>query len=185
LRERRWLAVGCAVLVAFTASVTALVLLLVRPSLLFRLLALGGVGMTLLSVVAMVRSAHKATTVSVKAQIVSIVVSVMSVVVFAGLLGSRVGALGWLATPFAGGMIGTLWCFTTRLRVEDGRVRRQGGLASLVVWAFVFVTQQLIAVVLGRAPTTGTLLLLFGTGIVVGQGATLIARTALVRSRVA
>ena len=44
---------------------------------------------------------------------------------------------------------------------------------------------QLIAVVLGRVPTTGTLLLLFGTGIVVGQGATLIARTALVRSRVA
>ncbi len=160
-------------------------LLLVRPSLFFRLLAFGGIAMTLLSVAAMVRSARRTTTVSVRAQIISIVVSIVSVVVFAALLGARVGALAWLATPFAGGMIGTLWCFTTRLRLEDGIVRRQGGLASLVVWAFLLVTQQLIGVLLGRVPATGTLLLLFGTGIVVGQGATLIARTALVRSRVA
>lgn len=177
--------VGCAVLIAVASGILALLLLLVRPSLFFRLLALGGVVMTLLSVVAMVRSARRTTTVSVTAQLVSIVVSVLSVVVFAGLLGGRVGVLGWVAIPFAGGIVGTLWCFTTRLWLDGGAVRRQGGLASLVFWAFVFMIQQLIAVVLGRVPTTGTVLLLLGTGIVVGQGATLIARTLAVRGRVA
>jgi hypothetical protein len=174
--------VGCAALFAVPAGGAALLLLLVRPSLFFRLLALGGVGMTLLSVVAMVRTARKATTVSIKAQLLSILISVLSVIVFVALLGGRVGVLAWLAAPFFGGLIGIVWCFTTRLRLEEGLVRRQGNVLSLGVWAAVFVLQQALAAALGRVPATGMVLLLLGTGIVVGQSLTLIARTVFVRS---
>jgi len=104
------------------------------------------------------------------------------VVVFAFLLGARLAPLVSLFALLSGGMAGTAWCFTTRLRMEDGVVRRQGSLLYLAFWALVFVSQQALGAALGRVPAVGMGLLLFGTGIVLGQCATLVARTALLRS---
>ncbi len=182
---KRWLLAGCALVLAFLAAVVALVVLVVSPPLFFRLLALLGVGMTVLSVVAMVRTTRRSTTVSTKAQLLSIAVSALSVLVFAGLLGVRVGPLVWLAALLFGGLLGAAWSFATRLRLEGGLVRRQGGVAHLAIWGAVFLLQQLLAVALGRVPASGMVLLLFGTGLVVGQSATLLARASLLRRGVA
>ena len=178
----RWLIAGLAVALALFVALAMLFLLVVNPPLFFRLLAAGGVLLTVLSVAAMLRSARRATAVSIKAQILSMAISLLSVVVFAFLLGARLGPLVSIFALLLGGMVGTVWCFTTRLRLEDGVVRRHGSLLYLAFWALVFVAQQALAVVLGRVPAVGMGLLLFGTGIVLGQCATLVARTALLRS---
>jgi len=178
----RWLIAGFAVAVALVVALSMLVLLAVSPPLFFRLLAVGGVLLTALSVAAMIRSARRAPAVSIKAQVLSMGMSLLSVVVFAFLLGARLAPLVSLFALLSGGMVGTVWCFTTRLRMEDGIVRRQGGVLYLAFWALLFLAQQSLAAALGRVPAMGLGLLLFGTGIVLGHCATLVARTALLRS---
>jgi len=122
----RWLIAGLVAAVALAVGLAMLVLLVVSPTLFFRLLAVGGVVLTALSVAAMVGSARRAASVSIKAQVVSMAISLLSVTVFAFLLGARVEPLLSLLALLFGGMVGTAWCFTTRLRMEDGVVRRRG-----------------------------------------------------------
>ena len=178
----RWLIAGGALLLAFGVALVLLVLFVLSPGLFFRLLSALGVLLTLVSVTAMLRSAHKAKTVSIRAQVLAMAISLLSVGVFAAFLGAHAGVLVWLLAPLFGGFVGVAWSFTTRLALEDGAVRRQGGVLYIALWAFLLVAQQCVAVVLGRVPAFGMGLLLFGTGVVLGQSAMLILRTALLRS---
>jgi hypothetical protein len=182
MNTRRWL------LLAFGfagAGFIVLVLLAAfffsRP-LFFRLLSAIGMLLTVVSVAAMLISARRAKTVSIRAQLVSMAISVLSVSVFAGILGARVG---WILGPvalLAGGVAGIVWCFTARVSLEGNVVRRQGGVAYLALWAALFASQQLLAAALGRPPAVGMGLLLFGTGLVLGQSATLVLRAFALRS---
>ncbi len=178
----RWLIAGGILLLAFGVALVALLLLVLSPPLFFRVLSALGVLLTLVSVAAMVRSARKAKTVSIRAQILAMAISLLSVGVFAAFLGANAGVIVWLLAPLLGGFVGVAWSFTARLTLEDGAVRRRGGVLYLALWGFLLVAQQCLAVALGRVPAFGMALLLLGTGVVLGQSAMLILRTALLRS---
>lgn len=171
----RALAVLAASIVALALGlVIALVLWLLRPSLFFRLLSLGGTVMMALSVLVMLRTARKAKAIVPSGLLVSMTVSLLSVIVYAAVLGLHLRASVWFAALSCGTLIGTGWSLTARLRLERGTVKREGGWLYLAVWGFVFALSQLLVAATGRAPALAMLPLLLGTGIVVGQSTTLL-----------
>jgi hypothetical protein len=162
-------------IVALAAGlVLALVLWVLRPSLFFRLLSLGGAVMTALSVLAMLRTARKAKAIAPRALVVSMAISLLSVVVYPAVLGLHLGAGVWFGALICGALIGTGWALTVRLRLEGGTVKRDGGWLYLAVWGFFLTLSQLLVSATGRAPALAMLPLLLGTGIVVGQSTTLL-----------
>jgi hypothetical protein len=156
------------------AVVVSLVLLLLSPGLFFRLLSVGGTVAMVLSVLAMVLTARKAKAVTPRALVVSMAISLLSVFAYAVVLGLRLGAGVWMGGLVCGTLIGAGWALPTRLRLEGGIVKREGGWLYLAVWGLFFAFSQLFVAATGRAPALAMLPLLLGTGVVVGQSSTLL-----------
>ncbi len=175
-----WLASSA---LASVAAVVGLVTLLVSPRAFLRLLAFGGVLMTLASTVSMLRSWRRAQRLSAAALVVSVAVSLASLVLYGSFVRFHLGALIWLAALFCGTLVGAAWGLVTPLRLTAGVVERRGGLWSLALWGGLLAVHQLLVVVLGSAPKTAGLLPLAATGIVAGQALTLLVSASLLRSR--
>ena len=74
-----------------------------------------------------------------------------------------------------GSLAGTGWGLTNHLFLESDTVCSQGNAWYLLVWAGLFAATQGVALITGRPPAVGLILLFAGTGLVVGQsGLTLV-----------
>jgi hypothetical protein len=126
------------------------------------------------------RRARRVTTASL---LVPVGMSVAVLMLYALLLGGT-PSTGWLLVDLALGTgLGALWARTHRLfRAADGGVRSRANLWYLAVWAAVLALNQLVAVVADRSSRVLVGLLVFATGIALGNGLVLVRRLRRLRA---
>jgi len=135
----------------------------------FRVLSLAGTGMLLFSVVMMILTFRKASTVKPGALLVSLSITLVTLGV--QMLVSPVlppMIVGFLAFA-AGAMIGFGWSRTRLFFVDGAEVRCRGTAWYLAVWAGTFALNQLMGSLAGGAPAAVAGSLLVGSGIVLGS----------------
>jgi hypothetical protein len=135
----------------------------------FRVLSLAGTGMLLFSVLMMILTFRKASTVKPGALLVSLSITLVTMsvqmLVSPALPPMIVGLLAFAA----GGMIGFGWSRTRLFFVDTDQVRCRGTAWYLVVWAGTFALNQLMGSLAGGAPAAVAGSLLVGSGIVLGS----------------
>lgn len=135
----------------------------------FRVLSLAGTGMLLFSVVMMILTFRKASTVKPGALLVSLSITLVTLgvqmLVSPALPPMTVGLLAFAA----GGMIGFGWSRTRLFFVDADQVRCRGTAWYLAVWAGTFALNQLMGSLAGGAPAAVAGSLLVGSGIVLGS----------------
>lgn len=135
----------------------------------FRVLSLAGTGMLLFSVVMMILTFRKASTVKPGALLVSLSITLVTLgvqmLVSPVLPPMIVGLLAFAA----GGMIGFGWSRTRLFFIDADQVRCRGTAWYLAVWAGTFALNQLMGSLAGGAPAAVAGSLLVGSGIVLGS----------------
>lgn len=135
----------------------------------FRVLSLAGTGMLLFSVVMMILTFRKASTVKPGALLVSLSITLLTLgvqmLVSPALPPMIVGLLAFAA----GGMIGFGWSRTRLFFVDADQIRCRGTASYLAVWAGTFALNQLMGSLAGGAPAAVAGSLLVGSGIVLGS----------------
>lgn len=135
----------------------------------FKILSLAGTGMLLLSVLMMILTFRKVSTVKPGALLVSLSITLLTLSV--QMLVSPVlppMAVGLLAFT-AGGMIGFGWSRTRLFFVDANQIRCRGTAWYLAVWAGTFALNQLMGSLASGAPAAVAGSLLVGSGIVLGS----------------
>ena len=150
----------------------------------FRALSLAGTGMLLFSVVMMILTFRKASTVKPGALLLSLSITLVTLGV--QLLVSPVlppMIVGLLAFA-AGGMIGFGWSRTRLFFVDADQVRCRGTAWYLAVWAGTFALNQLMGSLAGGAPAAVAGTLLVGSGVVLGSTSEQLLRWRKITSRI-
>jgi len=150
----------------------------------FRALSLAGTGMLLFSVVMMILTFRKASTVKPGALLLSLSITLITLGV--QLLVSPVlppMIVGLLAFA-AGGMIGFGWSRTRLFFVDADQVRCRGTAWYLAVWAGTFALNQLMGSLAGGAPAAVAGTLLVGSGVVLGSTSEQLLRWRKITSRI-
>lgn len=135
----------------------------------FRVLSLAGTGMLLFSVLMMILTFRKASSVKPGALLVSLLITLLTLgvqMVVSPVLPPMIVALLAFA---AGGMIGFGWSRTRLFFVDRAEVRCRGTAWYLAVWAGTFALNQLMGSLAGGAPAAVAGSLLGGSGIVLGS----------------
>jgi len=140
-----------------------------------RIVALAGTLLFIFSIAAMLLTFRKSKKISPGALAISMATSLVTLWVYAFFLGFHLTSLTRMLAMLCGAMIGVGWALTTPARLNNGIVERAGNLWYLVVWAAIFALNQLITILTGKPPQVAMILLMFGTGTVIGNSVTLIA----------
>lgn len=157
----------------------ALVLMLfwaAAPALFYRLIGWLGVGLMILSVVAMVLTFRRAKRVNASSQVVPILVSLVTVMIYAALLKAPVGTGALVGFALLGTLVGGGWGLTGRFFESAGEIRTTGTAWHLFIWGSVFVVNQCVLMASGRGPSAMLLLLFLSMGLVWGRSGVMLAR---------
>lgn len=175
----RWILLGGGILLALLLSA---VLLVVAPRLFYRFVGLAGMVLMVLSVAVMVLTCRRAKRVNAMSQVVPVVVSLVTVAIYAAVLRMPVGVVGAVGCAILGILVGAGWGLAGRFVESRGQVRMTGTPWHLVVWGCVFVLNQCVAMIGGRGPAAMLLLLFLSVGLVFGRSGVTLARYARFRS---
>lgn len=162
-----WLCLGLVVL-------TGLVLMAVSMRLFLGFVSLVSTGFLLLSIATMLLTFRKKKKITPWPLVITILTSVISLWVYSHILGVHFGGGVTAATLMFGILTGLGWALTTPVRASRGIVEREGNLWYLAVWGAIFVLNQVVVMLTGRPPQIAMLLLLLGTGTVLGNSGNLI-----------
>ena len=151
--------------------------------LLLRLFALLATGVFLLAVLLVLLTFRRARRVTAAGLLVPVGMSLAVLALYCAILGATPRAVWVVVGLIGGGAAGALWARTHRLfRGGDGAVRSRANLWYLAVWASVLALNQLVAVVAGRSSRVLVGLLVFSTGIALGNGLALLRRLRRLRA---
>jgi hypothetical protein len=150
---------------------------------LLKIASILGIVLLLFSVLIMLLTYRKAKKISPLSLIFSMLISLTSLIIYMELLKVRLPILLWMAAFAAGGLMGIGWSLTSRLVWIKGLIKSQGDIWYLVVWALVFVVNQLIVLFTGRPVQVAMIMLLTGTGLVMGNSSSTLIRFYHLRSR--
>ena len=157
--------------IAGAVSLVGLILLLVSPRLFFSLLNILGMVMLGVSALVMFLTVRKAKTVKPLALAITASVGFLTAVVISTLTPVTPGFLAAFFSFFLGFIVGGGWGLTSEVFREAGEVRSRGNAWYLLVWVATILLNQGIALLTGRPPAVGFLLVWFGAGLVAGQSA--------------
>lgn len=166
--SKRWIIAG-------PALVLCLVVMAVDFKLFLRLVAIGGTVLFMLFIVVMLLTFKKAKSLSPASLVISILLSLVTFWVYSLFLGVPVSGPVQCIGLLSGVLIGVGWALITPVKNHNGIVKREGNAWYLAVWGVVFAINQLASILTGRPPRIGMVLLLLGTGIVLGTSSSLIA----------
>jgi hypothetical protein len=154
--------------------------------LLLRLFGIAATAVFVLSVVVMLLTFRRARRLNTSTLVVPALLS-LAILVLYGLLLRAMPSAGWMvASLVAGTAIGAVWARTQALfRARDGAIRSRGSLWYLAVWAAVLTLNQLVMLVAGRSSPALMGLLVFSTGVAIGNGLVLLRRVRRLRAAVA
>ena len=135
----------------------------------FRVLSLAGTGVLLFSVLMMILTFRKASTIKPGALLVSLLITMLTLSVQM-LVSPVLPPMTMALLAFAaGGMIGFGWSKTRLFFLDGVEVRCRGTAWYLAVWAGTFALNQLMGSLAGGAPAAVAGSLLAGSGIVLGS----------------
>lgn len=152
-----------------------------RP-LLFKLVSIGSMALLILSIATMLLTFRKKRRITPLPLVIAMLTSLASLGIYSWLLGVRFSPGLVVASLACGTLLGTGWALTTPLRATKGVVEREGNLWYLAAWGIIFALNQAALLLTGRPPRIAMLLLLLGTGTVLGNSLILIAMFYRVRS---
>ncbi len=135
----------------------------------FRVVSLLGIALTIGSILVMLLTYRKSREIKPMAMYVSVGMSVTCLLVYSLFLKAGFGALIWLAGLLVGAGIGVGWSRVTPLFREGAAIKRAGNIWYLAVWGALFALNQCLTLVTGRSPAVSMILLIFGTGLVIGN----------------
>ena len=162
--------------IAALACFACLIIMAVNFNLFLRLVAIGGTVLFVFSIVMMLLTFRKAKKIAPAPLVISMIMSLVTLWIYALFLGVHFSSTVKFMGLLSGILVGIGWALTTPVRSNNGVVEREGNAWYLAVWGLVFAINQLAAAITGRPPQIGMVLLLLGTGIVLGNSGTFIAR---------
>ncbi|MCX6993992.1 MAG: zinc ribbon domain-containing protein [Kiritimatiellaeota bacterium] len=165
------------------ACFACLIIMAINFNLFLRLVAIGGTVLFMLSIAMMFLTFRKAKKIAPAPLVISIIMSLLTLWVYALFLGIHFSGTVKFMGLLSGILVGIGWALTTPVRSNNGIVEREGNVWYLVVWGLVFAINQLAAAITGRPPHIAMVLLLLGTGIVLGTSGTFIARYYSMKAR--
>ena len=148
---------------------TGLVLVFLSPALFLRLLSWLGILMLILSSLVMVVTFRKAKAVKPQGLVLSMGISLGTAVLYTWIASASPGGGVLCLGLIFGALAGIGWGLTNSFSLEGRAVRSQGNAWYLLVWALTLAVPQSLAVLTGRPPAVGMVLLFGGTGLVLGQ----------------
>jgi hypothetical protein len=149
---------------------------LINFNLFMRLVSIAGILLMLASVGLMLVTFRRPRKVSPISLLISMGMSLVCLAVYSAFMGAQISGLVILAALACGALIGAGWSLTTHLIRDRGVIKSQGNVWYLAVWALMFSLTQLIAMLTGRPPAVAMVMLVVGTGLVVGQNVSTLAR---------
>ena len=164
------------------AALVLLTIFMVSRPFFFKLLSFLALGLFILSIAGMFMTFRKVKSVSARALLIVMLMSIACLVVYASLLRVNVSGSLILIMMLTGAFIGIGRSMTTRLYVEDDVVRYQGNIGHLLIWAFIFMLNQLITLFTSRPPRITMTLLFMSTGLILGNNLCLLFRARLARA---
>ncbi len=156
--------------------IVAVILMGISMKLFFKMVSLLGIALTIGSIIVVLLTFRKSREIRPKALAVSIAMSGASLLVYALFLKASLSVVIWLLGFTIGLGVGVGWSLVTPLFREGVAVKRAGNIWYLAVWGAIFVMNQSLIIITGRTQTVSMLLLIFGTGLVVGSSGSYIAR---------
>ena len=162
-----WICLGTIVLIG-------LILMVVSMRLFLKYVSLVSTGLFVLSIMTMLLTFRKKKKIAPWPLVITILTSLITLWIYSLLLGVHFGGAITMATLIFGALIGSGWALTTPVRANKGIVEREGNLWYLAVWGAIFVLNQVVIMLTGRPPQIAMLLLLLGTGTVLGNSGSLI-----------
>ena len=135
----------------------------------FKVVSLLGIALTVGSILVMLLTYKKSREIKPRAMAVSVAMSAACLLVYSLFLKSGLGMLVWLLGLAVGAGAGVGWSLVTPLFREGAAVKRAGNIWYLAVWGAIFVLNQSLILALGRGPAISMMLLIFGTGLVIGN----------------
>ncbi len=163
--KKRLIALGLLALIVLMG----LVLVFLSPGLFLRLLSLLGILLLILSSLVMVVTFRKAKTVKPQGLMLSMGISLGTAVLYSWITSASPGGGVLCLGLIFGALAGIGWGLTNSFFMEGKSVRSQGNAWYLLVWALTLAAPQSLAVLTGRPPAVGMVLLFGGTGLVLGQ----------------
>ena len=162
--------------IAALACFACLIIMAVNFNLFLRLVAIGGTVLFVLSIAMMLLTFRKSKKIAPAPLVISMIMSLVTLWVYALFFGVHFSGTVKFMGLLSGILVGIGWALTTPVRSNNGIVEREGNAWYLAVWGLVFAINQLTAAITGRPPQIGMVLLLLGTGIVLGTSGTFIAK---------
>lgn len=155
----------------------ALIVYLLAPRLFFKIVSICSLLLCALSIITMILTFRKEKRVSVLTLTFSILVSMITLLLYSSLLAVPVSQTIFSLLIGCGLLAGGAWSMTTKLSMNNGQVKKRGNIYYLLIWGGIFILNQLITIFTGRPPKVAILLLILSTGLVVGSNGLILARS--------
>lgn len=156
-------------LIALGLLIAAIILMSINMKLFFMVVSVLGITLTIGSIIVMLLTYRKNREITPKAMYISIGMSVAGLLVYSLFLNTNLGMTLWLLGLIIGTGVGVVWSFITPLFREGAAIKRAGNIWYLAVWGAIFILNQFLIMTIGRTPTLTMMLLIFGTGLVIGN----------------
>jgi hypothetical protein len=156
-------------LIVLALLIIAGTLMVISMELFFRVVWAVGIALTIGSIAVMLLTYRKSREIKPKAMAISIAMSTATLSVYALFLKTDLGPWAWLAGAIVGVAAGVGWSLITPLFRDGEAIKRAGNIWYLAVWGAIFALNQFLVMALGRSPTLSMILLIFGTGLVIGN----------------
>lgn len=163
-------------LIALGLLIASAILMYISMELFFRVVSVLGIALTIGSIIVMLLTYRKSREITPKAMSISIGMSVACLLVYSLFLKTGLGMVVWLLGLMVGAGAGVGWSLVTPLFREGVAVKRAGNIWYLAVWGAIFALNQGLIMATGRSPAISMMLLIFGTGLVVGNSGAYIVR---------
>jgi hypothetical protein len=145
------------------------ILMFLSMALFLKVVSVLGIALTVGSIVVMLLTYRKRREIKPQAMYISVGMSVACLLVYSLFLRAGLGPAVWLLGLVVGAGAGVGWSLVTPLFREGAAVKRAGNIWYLAVWGAIFALNQLLILVTGRSPAVTMMLLIFGTGLVIGN----------------
>jgi hypothetical protein len=135
-----------------------------------------------LSVIVLILTFRKPRKVSILSIAITILVRLITLVIFSALIHYEPPLWQWLLMAITGIVMGIFWARTTRVFIGGNQVMSQNSIWYLVVWGSIFALNQLITIVTNKPPDIGMALLIISTATVWGTNIDILRRYSRVKA---
>ena len=128
------------------------------------------------STVLLIFTFRKPKKLSVSSLLITIVISLVTLVVFSALTKYEPALWVWLLMGIIGLAIGLIQAKTTKIYIKNNKIMSQNSIWYLVAWGSIFALNQLLTIITNKPPDMTMALLIIGTTTTWGTSADIMRR---------